>query len=376
MMRRCLLTLCALILAMSPRALAQSQPAAPELPAEQDVRGQLSADSTKKVGAYVAFFLAQIKDGDADKMAKGKAGILSGYQRYPNAGYQTEYTRVLSAQLLPLLDGGKDQAGREAQIGIAMMLAAAPQYTVQPALDALLKSPYPGARYWAVKAYRAAAKAVIVQGGDYAKDMLSVLEKAGLEDPCSGVSEAVLLALMPYPEAKPQDAQALRLLQERIWAARLKDIYSGQAETASAFLRAAGQLTAIDEPDKKRITQMLADTLATASKAYTDPEVYKGDAAGAYKELLGEVEAKLMEVVGIQELNPIQAILAQYEKNPEQTANDIRLAVTDKWAGALKQRGIVAKEAAVPANLVVTSAPASKPASTKPAAPAKATTRP
>jgi hypothetical protein len=215
----------------------------------------------------------------------------------------------------------------------------------------------------------------MVQGGDFAKDMLAVLEKTGLEDPCNAVSEAVLVTLMPYPEVKPQDAQTLRALQERIWEARLKDVYSGQAEVASAFQRAASQLTAIDEPDKKRLTQMLADALATASKAYTFPEIYKGDAAGTYKELLGAIEAKLMEEAGIQELNPVQAILAQYEKNPEQTATDIRLAVTDKWAAALKQRGIVAKEAAVPAALVTASAPASKPA-TKPAASAKATTRP
>ena len=48
-------------------------------------------------------------------------------------------------------------------------------------------------------------------------------------------------------------------------------------------------------------------------------------------------------------------------------ATDIRLAVTDKWAAALKQRGITAREAAVPAGLVVpTSAPATKPAATRP----------
>ena len=376
MMRRCLFLLCVLTLAMSPRALAQSQPAAPELPAEQDVRGQLSADSSKKVSAYVAFFLAQVKDGDADKMAKGKAGLLSGYQRYPaSASYQTEYTHVLAAQLLPLLSGGKDDAKREAQICIGTLLAEMPQYTVQPALDALLKSPYPGARYWAVKAYHAAAKAIMVQGGDYAKDMLAVLEKTGLEDPCAGVSEAVLLALMPYADAKPQDAQTLRAIQGRIWEARLKDLYSGQAETASAFQRAGSLLTPIDEADKKRVIQMLADTLATASKAYTDPEVYKGEAAGAYKELLGGVEAKLLEIMGVLEPNPIQQILAQYERNPEQTATGIRLGVTDKWAAALKERGIVAREAAMPAGLVAASAPTTKP-TTKPATATRPAARP
>jgi hypothetical protein len=367
MMRRSLFLLCVLTLVMSPRAFsqaqAQSQPSTPELPADQDVRGQLSAESSKKVAAYVAFFLNQVKDGDPDKMAKGKAGILSGYQRYPSASYQTEYTRVLSAQLLPLLAPGKNEVKREAQICIGTLLPEMPQYTLQPALDALLKSPYPGARYWAIKAYRAAAKAIMVQGGDYAKDMLAVLEKTGLEDPCAGVAETVLLALMPYPDAKGQDAQALRLLQERIWTARLKDLYGGAAETASAFERAT-YLLVVDDADKKRLTQMLADTLATASKAYTYPELYKGDAAGAYKELMGAVEVKLIDVIGAQELNPIQGILGRDEKNPEQTATDIRLAVTDKWAAALKQRGITAKEAAVPAGLVApATAPATKPAS-------------
>ncbi len=333
--------------------------AAPELPEDSEVRQQLGPAATQKIDAYIDYWVARMKNAkDTRQITEAREALSNGYKRHATAYYQLAYARSAAQRAVSLLA----EADPAKQIQAAMALAEMPQIAIQPALEQMAQSKNAAVRYWAARGYRQTARLLLFQGGQFATNMLSTLERMGRGEPSGPVLAAVLMALMPIPDLGPETTTKLAESLDRVWRQRLKDIWAGDNQIIDAYRKAERALLPVVADDNKRIAQLLADAMEAGTLALERVQDKTSPAAEELKEMLMQMELKLGQVASVEKL-VLQPILNQ--KLDVQQVTMARLQWLDFWKPALAKLGVTPRFVAE-----TTTAPAGRPAATASTAPA------
>ena len=323
---------------------AWGQAAAPELPEDSEVRGPLRGVALKKIDAYIDYWVARMKSAkDIRKVVEARQGLVNGYRRHAAAYYQHACARSAAARIVGLLS----DADRAKQIQAAMAMSDMPQITIQPALEKMAGHKNPAVRYWAVKGYRQAVRLLMIQGGNFAKRMLTTLEKLGTTDASGPIVAGVLIALIPYPEAGRQDVAKLRGVFDRVWLARCKDVWAGKIEIIEAFRKVEGFVVPANAADRKRVLQLLADAMEAGTLGLLKALNKKGPGVKRLRELLLRFETKLGQTAGVQTF-PLQTMLGTKVDVEQATVARLR-GWLEHWLPALKKLGVTPRFVVAPA---------------------------
>ena len=351
MTRRALLVLTATIGALLTLASIAPAVTLEELSKLATEEGALPPAAVREIKKYVQERVDQLKAAkDGDALAKACKAIADGYEVNTSSRWQVEYAQAASTELLTVMED-KDPVK---QVQAAIRIVNMPQYTVQPALEKMAANANAGVRHWAARGYRWAGRALIQQGETFFAKMLATLETLGLHDGSGIVVGDVLIALNPYGGAKPAENERLRKLQDRILLVRCADLRNGDEGMVTGYLRFLTALEAIGPEEQKLVTQMTADVLDAATRAFAIPDL-KEETGRALTDLVNVAEAKLMALTATNRA-ALQPIANDSARPLTQKGAEVRLTFKDYWQKELAKKGIQVRE--VPA----ASAPAPKPA--------------
>ena len=295
--------------------------------------GPLPASVRKKMEEYIGYYVNRMKSAKNFKeVIQARKKLIKGYSVHNSSYWQSGYADICADRLLALLD--VPDVAR--QIQAAITLANMPQYTIQPAIERMAKHSNPAVRYWAVKAYKASIRRMVLYDAR-AEKMFQTLKRLGMTD--SGpILMAVLRCLTPYPDMDEKTISTMKSIFDEVWLARCKDVYAGKVDVIQTYHKMVRFLIPFSEEDKKRILQLLADALEASSLGFINATNRKNLAAKRLMELLIALENKLADITATSE-TPILKILDEKISLMEK-AIKARLKVNEYWKPILAKHGI------------------------------------
>ncbi len=315
------------------------------------VVGPLGLHARGKIINYVEFWVEQMKKAKNVKdIAKARKALVAGYEAHNSPPWRVAYAEI-SAEKMPVLLGLSD---RVKQIQASMAIALMPQYTIQPALEKMARHKNPAVRYWAARGYRSSARRIMLYP-ERTRKMCVTLERLGRKD--SGpVLAVVLQTLSIHPGSGADVITLLTSTMDKVWLARRRDLRTGNSNVIEAYRRTIVFLTPLDKKNGKRILQLLADALESASRGFAESAGRKKSAQQPWIDLLVELESKLANFTRT-ENTPVQDILAEAKKPIPQKAAEIRLKVLEYWRPTLAKLGVKSRPAPVPKTKPAKTAP-------------------
>ncbi len=301
------------------------------------IAGHLTLAARRDIEKYVGYWVEQMKKAKkVSDVVKTRKALTDGYNAHNTQPWQVAYAEI-SSEKVPVLF---KLAGRVKQIQAAMAVATMHQYTIQPALEKMARHKNPAVRYWAVRGYRPSVRKMLLYP-ERAKKMLATLERLGLKE--SGPILSVVLQTLNINTVGGVEAPTrLRPILDKVWAARLKDLRNGKDGVVDAYRRAIIFFDPADKADEKKILQMLADTLESASKGFDKSVNRKGKKSDqqSWISLLSNLENKLAELTQTSK-SPIQDILSDPKKSIKQRAKEVSLmAISEYWKPKLAKLGV------------------------------------
>lgn len=323
------------------------------------VAGPLGFIARGKIEEYVGHWVKKM--ADAEKVAdivKARKALTDGYEVHDSPHWWVAYAEV-SAEKIPTLLLLSD---RVKQIQASMTIAAMPQYTIQSALEQMVRHKNAAVRYWAARGYRSSARKMSLYP-ERAKKMCAALEQLGQKE--SGpVLTVVLWTLIIDPDDNQETVDLLRSTMDKIWFTRLGDLHAGKSDVIEAYRKAIDFLTPLpsNKTDEKKILQLLVDAMEAASQGFNESPGSKNSDGQSWMDLLSDLESKLAEVTRTDK-TPIRDILADPKKPTAQKAAEIRLgAVLEYWKPMLEKLDVKPRPAPVttmkPTTTAATTAPA------------------
>ena len=297
------------------------------------VIGPLPASVRKKMEEYIGYYVNRMKSVKSFKeVIQARKRLINGYNVHKSSYWQSGYAAICADRIRALLD--IPDAARQVQAAIT--LANMPQYTIQPAIEKMAEHSNPAVRYWAVKAYKASIRRMVLYDAR-AEKMFQTLKRLGMND--SGpILMAVLRCLTPYPDMDEKSISTMKSIFDEVWLARCKDVYAGKVDVIQTYHKMVRFLIPFDEADKKRILQLLADALEASSLGFINAANRKSLAAKRLMELLIALENKLVNITATNE-TPILKILDE-KISPMEKAIKARLKVNEYWKPILAKHGI------------------------------------
>jgi len=326
----------------------------------------------KVIADYVASRLEQLRSAKTlQQVQKARKALSDGYRVHPDSVYyQLAYAKHVAVGAGRLLSLRGDPLRPVKELHLGMAVAVMPQYEIQPALVAMSKHGSPAVRYWAAKGYRRAGRRILMMGGEHARTMTATLERMGLKESSGPVLGEVLQALGPYRDIGGNEAKALLAALDHVWSARINGLRDGRAEAVAAYRRSLGVIVRLQSRDLKAALQLAADVMEAASLALKAAKSAKADQAESVemlKDTLLLVERYIGEMLQVRS-RPIQGVLADQKKSPEERRILVRLKALNFWWPKLTAKGVRRRVKPVPTTGPATTRPTgSRPARSGPA---------
>ena len=354
------LTFVGLIVCAPSLSLAQDTPTLDDL-SKLSTDRPLLRSAEGAIGDYIDDLIEKLKAAKTfAEISAIREKLISGFQVQVSSYYQLSYAKIASAKLPAVLSW----PDKTKQIAVAMAIAAMPQPTIQPGLEAMAASKNPAVRYWVARGYQRAAGRMMTQGGRFSRTMLGTLERLGRTETSGASLQGVFRALRPYSvEIKPSDLAQLRGALVKVWRARCGDLRDGKLDIVNAYRSEVAVLspTSGSKEDDKTVLQMLADAMeATAQALSIDKNTGDAAVSANLSELLIAIESRLGEVL-VKTESPVRAALRDRSLSADVRIQTALLAVGETWMSALKERGITPNLPAATAGNSTTK-PASAPA--------------
>ena len=295
MAKQTILTLCLVAaLASSPVVVIAADPPGVGELALLNAKVPLRLADERVIGAYIDHWLGQLKAAKKfDAMEAARKKLAVGYEAQESSYYRVSYAKI-AAEKVPAALAWPEKSK---QILAARALSRMSQYSIQPALEKMAASKNAGVRYWAIRGYQRAARAVMTDRGRTAK-MVATLERLGLSEPSGIVVSAVFSALRP--NVGKAELAKLRKPLLTVWRARTKDVMAGDLDMIYAYSVELKDLSPLDAADRETVLQLLADVLKAGEVALgAEAGVEKTPALLSLSHLLINAENRLGETLNL-----------------------------------------------------------------------------